>query len=104
MLGAAWVGAKAPTPAGPVNPFTLGFKAWESNIWWCYDGVFETGFALEEDAIPVAISASMATAWCPVVLVSPLITCPVGKQSMRMLGAAWVGAKAPTPAGPVNPI
>ncbi|OQE25860.1 hypothetical protein PENFLA_c008G09915 [Penicillium flavigenum] len=32
MLGAAWVGAKAPTPAGPVNPFTLGFKAWESNI------------------------------------------------------------------------
>ncbi|CAG7992433.1 unnamed protein product [Penicillium nalgiovense] len=32
MLGAAWVGAKAPTPVGPVNPFTLGFKAWESNI------------------------------------------------------------------------
>ncbi|CAG8890620.1 unnamed protein product [Penicillium egyptiacum] len=32
MLGAAWVGAKAPTPAGPVNPFTLGFKAWESNV------------------------------------------------------------------------
>ncbi|KAJ5502527.1 hypothetical protein N7463_005401 [Penicillium fimorum] len=35
---------------------------------------------------------------------SSLITCPVGKQSMRMLGAAWVAAKAPAPAGPVNPI
>ncbi|CAI7638566.1 unnamed protein product [Penicillium crustosum] len=32
MLGVAWVGAKTPTPAGPVNPFTLGFKAWESNV------------------------------------------------------------------------
>ncbi|CAI7651691.1 unnamed protein product [Penicillium glandicola] len=32
MLGAAWVAAKAPAPAGPVNPITLGFKAWESNI------------------------------------------------------------------------
>ncbi|CRL18346.1 unnamed protein product [Penicillium camemberti] len=32
MLGVAWVGAKAPTPAGPINPFTLGFKAWESNV------------------------------------------------------------------------
>ena len=32
MLGVAWVGAKTPTPVGPVNPFTLGFKAWESNV------------------------------------------------------------------------
>ncbi|KAI2688146.1 hypothetical protein DTO013E5_2791 [Penicillium roqueforti] len=35
---------------------------------------------------------------------SSFITCPVGTQSMRMLGAAWVAAKAPTPAGPLNPI
>ncbi|KGO68566.1 hypothetical protein PITC_069620 [Penicillium italicum] len=32
MLGVAWVGAKTPTPAGPVNPSTLGFKAWKSNV------------------------------------------------------------------------
>ncbi|KXG54200.1 uncharacterized protein PGRI_073440 [Penicillium griseofulvum] len=35
---------------------------------------------------------------------SSLITCPVGRQSIRMLGAAWVAAKAPAPVGPVNPI
>ncbi|KAJ5484435.1 hypothetical protein N7453_012389 [Penicillium expansum] len=32
MLGVAWVGPKTPTPAGPINPFTLGFKAWKSNV------------------------------------------------------------------------
>ncbi|KAJ5787083.1 hypothetical protein N7457_002073 [Penicillium paradoxum] len=32
MLGVAWVAAKAPGPKGPINPFTVGFKAWESNI------------------------------------------------------------------------
>jgi hypothetical protein len=32
MLGAAWVAARAPEPAGLRNPITLGFKAWQSNI------------------------------------------------------------------------
>ncbi|KAJ5143723.1 uncharacterized protein N7515_002510 [Penicillium bovifimosum] len=32
MLGAAWVAARAPEPAGLSNPITIGFKAWESNI------------------------------------------------------------------------
>ncbi|KAJ5542421.1 hypothetical protein N7535_004841 [Penicillium sp. DV-2018c] len=32
MLGAAWVAARAPEPAGLRNPITIGFKAWESNI------------------------------------------------------------------------
>lgn len=31
MLGMAWVGPKAPTPTYLQNPFTLGFKAWQSN-------------------------------------------------------------------------
>lgn len=30
MLGMAWVGPKAPTPTYLTNPFTLGFKAWQS--------------------------------------------------------------------------
>ena len=32
------------------------------------------------------------------------IKCPVGEQSFRMLGAAWVAGKPPRPAGPKNPI
>lgn len=31
MLGMAWVGPKAPTPTYLQNPFTVGFKAWQSN-------------------------------------------------------------------------
>lgn len=31
MLGVAWVGPRAPTPKGLRNPFTLGFKAWQSD-------------------------------------------------------------------------
>lgn len=31
MLGMAWVGPKAPTPTYLQNPFTLGFKAWQSS-------------------------------------------------------------------------
>ncbi|KAL4755145.1 hypothetical protein BDW72DRAFT_55044 [Aspergillus terricola var. indicus] len=31
MLGIAWVGPKTPTPPDLHNPFTLGFKAWQSD-------------------------------------------------------------------------
>ncbi|CAI7593428.1 unnamed protein product [Penicillium bialowiezense] len=32
------------------------------------------------------------------------LECPVGQQSFRMLGAAWVAGRPPRPAGPKNPI
>ncbi|KAJ5996859.1 hypothetical protein N7499_006828 [Penicillium canescens] len=35
---------------------------------------------------------------------SSSIKCPVGEQSFRMLGVAWVAGKPPRPAGPKNPI
>jgi hypothetical protein len=31
MLGVAWIGPQTPTPTGLRNPFSLGFKAWETN-------------------------------------------------------------------------
>ncbi|KAE8404792.1 hypothetical protein BDV37DRAFT_293682 [Aspergillus pseudonomiae] len=31
LLGYAWVGPQPPYPTGPLNPFIVGFKAWESD-------------------------------------------------------------------------
>ncbi|KAE8155827.1 hypothetical protein BDV40DRAFT_310575 [Aspergillus tamarii] len=31
ILGYAWVGPQPPYPTGPLNPFIVGFKAWESD-------------------------------------------------------------------------
>lgn len=31
MLGVAWVGPRTPYPTGLINPFSLGFKAWQSD-------------------------------------------------------------------------
>ncbi|CAG8099206.1 unnamed protein product [Penicillium salamii] len=65
-----------------------------------FDGIFFKGFASFKytiDVLPVIREEDDSyTLYDP--------DCPVGQQTSRMLGVAWVAGKPPRPAGPKNPI
>ncbi|KAJ5963905.1 uncharacterized protein N7479_003781 [Penicillium vulpinum] len=82
------------------DPYNRDPRRGHASAYSDFDGVFFKGEAnLEYTIVTPPTNFTEGD-----IVSSSLITCPVGRQSMRMLGAAWVAAKAPTPAGPVNPI
>lgn len=75
-------------------------RAGHASAYSDFDGIFFKGFATYNYTIDVL----PGNASDPDSYILYDLECPVGQQSFRMLGVAWVAGRPPRPAGPKNPI
>ncbi|KAJ5351203.1 hypothetical protein N7452_000177 [Penicillium brevicompactum] len=75
-------------------------RAGHASAYSDFDGVFFKGFGSYKYTINVLPGNRTE----PDSYILYDLECPVGQQSFRILGAAWVAGRPPRPAGPKNPI